>query len=431
MRTSVICSLAAGTGLIAVLAVGWMRAKSGPDSAAAQHEQGAGAISGSPPANQIAALGELRVSGIRPSPEQIAADQAAALRAEASRAASILATKEAIAAECERYAQSDWNRWNEQVVPYREALKKRIAATKPLNPNAQGFYEARSAVLEAIDPFWLFEPRPEFYLKYTNEPETVDAFRTEQPVIAASRWLKQRGIDVIFIPVPKMTEVHPERFAEHCPEGQIIAPHIRRLVLDLLEADVEVLDLLPTFLAQKYDQDEPLYHPADPHWGPRGQRVAAGLIGARLRRYAFVARALSEPPMCETVEGPYAPLIHSAAYPALNKDQRRRAAERHPKTTLISRNCSRQQISESSPVAFIGDSYNDGLIEMVGREINMPINMQTGGSNTTHAFKNFLRNPDILKDCKVLVWVVCHTSLQAPWPLPPDIREAGRSTAGK
>ena len=53
-----------------------------------------------------------------------------------------------------------------------------------------------------------------------------------------------------------------------------------------------------------------------------------------------------------------------------------------------------------------------------------------GGGGTTHAFKDFLRNPELLKDCKVVIWLVCNSSLKNPWPLPQRIQEAGTTFTG-
>ena len=51
--------------------------------------------------------------------------------------------------------------------------------------------------------------------------------------------------------------------------------------------------------------------------------------------------------------------------------------------------------------------------------------------NTTHVFKDYLRDPDLLKDCKVVIWLVCNSSLKNDWPLPQAIHDAGQSLARK
>jgi hypothetical protein len=344
---------------------------------------------------------------------------------EAARATAIRDTIAALRAECRRGAGGDWDRWRGQLEGYRVDLKARIAAATPYNPTAAGYFEARSSVLEGTGDFPLFESAPDHYLRHVYEPESLDAFRREQPVVAGARWLKQRGIDVVFVAVPKMTEVYPEFFAASCPRDRIVAPQVRQALLELLEADIEVIDLLPAFLTARDTASEPLYQPADPHWAPRAQAIAARAIAERLSRYAFVKRALSEPAHREKAEAPYPPASSGASYEALNPDQRRRAEAIQPRSFLAARDAIPPPFDGASPIAFIGDSYNGGLMERVCLEINLPVNPLSGGGNTTDAFKNFLRDPAILKDCKVVVWLVCNSSLKAPWPLPPPIREAG------
>jgi hypothetical protein len=342
----------------------------------------------------------------------------------AERARAIEQTIAALRAECQRSAGGDWDRWREQLGGYRADLKARIAAATPYNPTATGYFEARSAVLEGTGDFPLFESAPDLYLRHVYDPESLDSFRKERPVVAAARWLRQRGIDVIFVPVPKMTDVYPEYFAASCPGDRIVAPQVRQVLLELLESDVEVIDLLPAFLAERNQDPEPLYQPADPHWAPRAQAIAARAIAARLKRYVSVKKALSEPARWETVEAPYPPANSGATFKALNPDQCRRAEEIQPLSLLMARG-GPSQFDEASPVTFIGDSYNGGLIERVSLEINMPVNSQAAGGQTTDAFKNLLRSPGLLKDCKVVVWLVCNSSLENPWPLPRAIQETG------
>jgi hypothetical protein len=280
-------------------------------------------------------------------------------------------------------------------------------------------------VLEGKGDFPLHEAAPVHYLAHLVEPQSLDAFRREQPVTAAARWLRRQGIDLLFVPVPKMTEVYPEYFADHCPQDRIVAPHMRRLLLELLEADVEVVDLLPTFLAERDKDPEPLYQPADAHWAPRAQALAAAAIAGRLKRYDFIARALAGPPLFKAVEAPYYPVSSGGAFFAMSPEQRRRAERGQPRTFLsVTDGAGRPpQSSPSSPVVDIGDSYNGGLQDYLVREINLPLHLLGAGGQTTQRFKDFLRDPKLLTDCKVVVWLVCNSSLINPWPIPEPIRK--------
>ena len=120
-----------------------------------------------------------------------------------------------------------------------------------------------------------------------------------------------------------------------------------------------------------------------------------------------------------------------AAFQALNPDQQRRAEENQPRSSRIAQKYLRDQFDDSAPVACIGDSYNGGFMELLGREIHLPVRLLAGGGHTTHVFKDFLRDPGLLKDCKVVIWLVCNSSLKNDWPLPQAIHNADQSLARK
>lgn len=341
------------------------------------------------------------------------------------RAEAIRGTIDRIREECRRTANGDWDRWVRQLEPYRSSLRSRVLAAEAFDPTAKGYFEARSPVLQAKDDFPLVECAPQSYLRYLLEPDSLEPFRKERSVAAASRWLKRKGIDLVFVPVPKMTDVYPEHFADHCPADRIVAPQVRRLWLELLENDAEVIDLLPAFLAERDAGPGYLYLPADPHWAPRAHAIGARAVADRLKRYEFVAKAQAGPPVCRSVEMPFTPIAETAGYAALNPQQREWAEKAHPKTHTQVANLQGQFFhSPHSPVLVIGNSYNAWFRDLLGKELNMPLHYHDAGGQTTEAFGDMLRDPDLLKDCKVVVWVTTHNALDAFKPLPRPIREA-------
>jgi hypothetical protein len=349
--------------------------------------------------------------------------------AEAARAAAIRETIRSLREECRHASGGDWDPWVDQLGPFRASLHKRIREAKPYNPEAEGTYEARSLVLEGRGNFALFESEPEGYLRYLYDTEWLEGFRNRRPVVAAARWLKSQGVDVIFVPVPKMTEVYAERFADNCPSDQIVAPQVRRIMLELLESDVEIVDLLPSFLEARDKDPAPLYQPADPHWAPRAWGVAAQAVGKRLKRYPFVAEALESARICHPAEQAFRPARQGATYLALTPDQRRRAEAVQPGTVQTVQYGTSSIVDPASSVILIGDSYNFGFCELLSLEINLPIVNLAAGGQTTQAFNDFLRAPESLKHCKVVVWLVCSTSLGREWPLPKSILKFGHGAA--
>lgn len=381
---------------------------------------------GSAPGRKPARPASKKVASRPPkrSPAPPVLDQEASRRA---RTEAIRRSIEELRDECRKAAAGDWGRWTALVEPARAELRAKIEACRPLHPEATGDFEARSAVLEGKDGFPLFEPAPRVYLNHILEPHSIESsFDRGRSVIAASRWLRERGIDVLFVTVPKMTEVYPEHFLDHVPADGVLAPHIRCVVLELLEADVEAIDLLHDLRLERDSGDGPLYQPADPHWTPRAQAIGARRIAERMLRYDFVARAQARPPTCLWGPSPYKPASEGAAFGALDPDQQRRAIEAQPKMYPFPRDCTGPLYDDEAPVVCIGDSYNAGFTDHLARELNVPVRNLSGGGYTTQRFRDFLRDPGLLRGARVVVWTVCYSNLEGPWTLPRPIVEPPR-----
>ena len=159
-------------------------------------------------------------------------------------------------------SDGDWEKWSENLSPFRSSLVQRIQKLQAFNPGADG--EARFPVLESLSDPPLFEVRPAGYLDYLYLVDNISAWlkdRTALPAFAAiSRWLRRQNVDYFVIPVPKLTEVYPDLMASHVPGNRIVAPHVRRLLWELLNKDVEVLDLLPRDLAARKTVRGALYY---------------------------------------------------------------------------------------------------------------------------------------------------------------------------
>lgn len=107
-------------------------------------------------------------------------------------------------------------------------------------------------------------------------------------LVQASRELREQGITLVVLPVPKRLQIYPDRLPCLEPRADfagVDAPW-ERLLLALAEAGVEVIDLQPDFLAAREDttgeDDARLYLDYDPHWTPRAVDLAAGRVARRL-----------------------------------------------------------------------------------------------------------------------------------------------------
>jgi hypothetical protein len=352
-------------------------------------------------------------------------------RAAAARETAVRRDADAIRAECRRAAGGDWERWQRDTTPYRAALKAKLDALKTLDEPKVKLPEFGYQALEGRNGFPLFEVGAREYLHYLYEPASLDAFREGRPVVAAHRWLREKGIDLVFIPLPKMTEVYAEHFLDPCPADGVLAPHVRQTLLEMLDAGVEVVDGFALFRPLR--DAGYLYNTADPHWSPRGMRIMAKEVADRIERYEFGARARHGPPVVKTELARYGfplapgqdPLPNVSSqygWSTLSLEQQRRAARAQttstPHVTLLDGG---EPYSADSPVVLVGNSFVPYFQEQLVKELNLPVNARWRGGATTEDFGDFLREPESLKNCKVLVWLSTEQHLANFKPLPPPI----------
>jgi hypothetical protein len=360
-----------------------------------------------------------------------------AARTPAEDAARAAAIKQAIAAlsqEVQREAGGDWPRWYEQLRPFRADLLARIEAAR----GRQAAFKADpthapSAVIRADDTPPMYEwPDNAAYLV----PADAASFASTRPSVATftavSKWLHGRGIDLVVVPVPRLAEVYADKVAAGVPPSRIAAPHMRRVLLDLLQGGVEVVDLLPAFLRERDTDPEPLYLLADGHWSDRGQRIAAREIGARLKRYVVVKAAIAKPPLFEV--SPDRARLPGATFSLLTPAEQAEIDARisaMPLTMVKTRAGEPFQEPDTSPVLVIGDSFTHyfqlavkagtGIDALLSREINIPVSNVSSAGATTGPVKEFLRRPELLQERRVVVWIVTSAivAYDTLWDLPP------------
>jgi hypothetical protein len=121
----------------------------------------------------------------------------------------------------------------------------------------------------------------------------AQADRGEGPfkmLVSMSRQLRARGVDLIAIPYPQKEEVNADVFTELAPQDGVFEPWRLNFVLKLLEADVEVLELIPALRAARATTPDLFYPVHDGHPADSGLRAAAKAIATRLERYELLTR---------------------------------------------------------------------------------------------------------------------------------------------
>ena len=348
----------------------------------------------------------------------------------ASRSDDIRRGIERLDRECLVHSQGDWDKWFDQLAPFRSEFKAMIETRDREKREGEGHGSAQSGMLKAIG-------EPPMYLDAPSAGYLVEDFR-EKPVVpvfvAVSRWLKRKGIDLIVVPVPKMPEVYPDRIVSSVPPDRIVAPRVRQLLKTLLLSDVEVVDLLPVFLDSRARAEPILFLPADSHWSGWAQRLAAGEIAERLKRYPFIRQALDGPAIYRTDRTRVA--IPGSIWPFLNDRERHELSGftdyELPRVTTVDGRpfCE----TRNAPVMVIGDSYTDvfqlcfakgtGIDAWLAEKINLPVSNVSSAGATVAPLKEIGRNPELLRGTKVVVWIVNNTivTYNSLWDLPSFIK---------
>jgi SGNH hydrolase-like domain, acetyltransferase AlgX len=344
-----------------------------------------------------------------------------------ARRASIAATQRAFIAERKAIGKGDYRKWYDSLAELRKELRAVMdweAASNlrasPTDPNS------KQALLKAAGNPPLFS---EIYAGGYVALKDVDPFawaatlRAPQAVQATSLWLKKQGIDLIFVPVPKMSDVYMDRIVPRgVPQDRIVSPHLRKVLFDLVEKDIEVVDLLPDMLQARDQAKYPLFFPADSHWSPTGRALCVQALAERLGRYPFVQDARKQEPLFNSsIEKFQNPMW---ALPLLTAEEKAEVEPfLHPDFEYVSRrNGAAYGNFESGPVMLIGDSFSDLIGPQLARAINLPVAMYPVPGGTIQPAKELLRNREVVAQAKVVIWVMNYAIFFLhDWPALPEV----------
>lgn len=104
-------------------------------------------------------------------------------------------------------------------------------------------------------------------------------------IIQFDRQLKERGINLIVVPVPNSSQLYAHRLEKKIKLEEVVWHPWAYMISGLLENDVEVLDLLDLY--KTYSGDNTTLNYIDHHWGQAGLDIAGWELAQRLKRYHF------------------------------------------------------------------------------------------------------------------------------------------------
>ncbi len=225
------------------------------------------------------------IEGLRPAAEKPAASALPTAHESQKRVVTVLLDpqKELLAKQLEKFGAGSWEKWVARVARYRRRLSASLAK-RPKSLKA----------LAGRDGFLFFRNSMNYVVggDLQKQPAGKNPFPA---IVDFKNYLMQLGVDFLLVPIPAKVEVFPDKVLPgkfDLGALPVLNPYGRKLLSELGRAGVEVVDLLPAFLAARAARkkgEELLYQPQDTHWTDRGLRLAARMVAERIQKYPWYA----------------------------------------------------------------------------------------------------------------------------------------------
>lgn len=230
-----------------------------------------------------------------------------------------------------------------------------------------------------------------------------------------ARQLRERGIPLVFVPLPVKPFIYPERVWPDYPvqAGPAWSRDREALKTDLARSGVDVLDITEDLWNAKAQSGDDLFLKLDTHWTPRGVAVVADRIADHVRgrlhesgRARFSTRASRV-----TNFGDMLRVLEIDPSSGLFSPQSVEIAQVHHGDKLASGD-------DASPVLLLGDSFTNiyrrremdwgegaGLGEQIMRRLGVGVQViAINGGGATAVRETLARKPGALEHKQVVVW---------------------------
>ena len=242
--------------------------------------------------------------------------------------------------------------------------------------------------------------------------------------------LDKAGIKLIFVPIPAKATIYPEMISEHGTVMARIDEHHLKFY-DILRAHgVNVLDLTPFFLKNRFADAGPVYCKQDTHWSGQGCVLAAEAIAEAIGTPSWVAEIPKQNKNHDTSQSGRKPVLDNGENRAGTPMVKKIAIAGDLWKELGDENLPKEQLRltyvkegvgaswRASPVVLLGDSHSlvfHAGVDMHAQGAGLPDHLayQLGfrvdvvavrGSGATPSRLNLYRRRDNMKGKRVVVW---------------------------
>lgn len=241
--------------------------------------------------------------------------------------------------------------------------------------------------------------------------------------------LDKAGIALIFVPIPAKATIYPDMISEHGDATARTDEYHQKFYNILREHGVNVLDLTPLFLKNRFTDAGPVYCKQDTHWSGQGCVLAAEAIAKVIGTPSWVAEIPKRNIETETRTAEITgDLWKELGDEKLQKEQLQ--------LTYVKEGVGASW--RASPIVLLGDSHSlvfhagsdmhaqgAGLPDHLAHQLGFPVDVvAVRGSGATPSRLNLYRRRDNMKGKRVVVWCLSvreFTEGQG-WRLVPIIR---------
>ncbi|MDJ0841186.1 MAG: hypothetical protein QNK37_32035 [Acidobacteriota bacterium] len=296
---------------------------------------------------------------------------------------------------------------NEKLTAFRKEIAAKVVSKKDeryVDVNGQEFQ--RGITSGGIYPVWPGEGEGSSY----------------QAILEFHQKLQALGVDLIMVPVPSKFELYHHVFETELPEGIPASTARTAAMIKLLEAGVEVFDVLPVLEAARPDAKMDLYEVRGHHLSSYGAMLAADALAERLERYDLKSRDKSR-------------------FSHMERKSVERANSKQPMTAFeVTYDGEVYKHVNDGEVVVIGDSqafahFTASWASHLARAAGAPItdlSLSSGGSWASRRAAKL--GKERLRQTKAVVWIVTSAAMgRNGWPvaeIPETIGASGLLSLG-
>lgn len=300
-----------------------------------------------------------------------------------------------------------------------------------LDEKAQEAFESGNLVVPGRDGWLFFAPElrslavGRFWGEAAAEVSRAPREDAKDPLPAIldfERQLEERGVRLLFVPVPAKAALYPGKIVDavHETRGEGPPPRLDlahgEFLQALREEGVESIDLVEVYREHWGEGEDRLYCRQDTHWSGRGLELAAREIARRVGEPDWLEETRSRYPLAEAEPETREVQITGDLW----RDLEPADGSKPPKETVPLTFLRSIETRRDSPVLLLGDSHvlvfhagddlharGAGLPEHLSQALGTPVDLiGVRGSGATPARVNLLRRGDGLAGKKVVVWVL-------------------------